>query len=119
MAAVILTSVTVIGTGVADNGSTATTGGTITVTVTDLSRTFFRCQNDSTTASVILSFGAGADPMVAKGIGAMTVTLTTAQTQYVGASWDSSRFKTTSGTVVLTVPTAGTVTVDVGVMAVY
>ena len=119
MAAVVLTSVTVIGTGIADNGSTATTGGTITVTVKDLSRTFFRCQNDSTTASVALSFGASDDPMVAEGIGAMTVTVGTAETQYVGGSWDSARFKTTSGTVVLTVPAAGTVTVDVGVLAPY
>ena len=119
MAAVVLTAVTVVGTGIAENASSATTGGTITVTVGDLSRTFFRCQNDSTTASVILSFGAGADPMVAKGIGALSVTLGTAETQYVGASWDSSRLKSTAGTMVLTVPTAGTVTVDVGVMTNY
>ena len=119
MAAVVLTVVTVIGTGIEDNGSTATTGGTITVTVTDLSRTFVRCQNDSTTASVILSFAASDDPMVAEGRGAQTLTLTTAQTQYIGASWDSSRLKSTAGTIVITVPTAGTVTVDVGYMSPY
>jgi len=119
MAAVVLTAVTVIGTGIAENGSTATTAGTITVTVGDMSRTFFRCQNDSTTASTILSFGAGTDPMVAKGIGPQTLTLGTAETQYIGSSWDSSRFKTTAGTIILTIPAAGTVTIDVGVMTPY
>ena len=119
MAAVVLTAVTVIGTGIADNTSAAVTAGTITVTVTDLARTFVRMQNVSTTASVIITIGAGDNPMIAEGIGSMSVTLGTAETQYVGASWDSMRFKTTAGTIVITIPAAGTVTFDVGVMAKY
>lgn len=119
MAATVLTSVTVIGTGVAANTTSVTTAGTVTITVTDLTRTFVRLQNDSTTASCAVSLGVGADPHVAYGIGAQTITLTTAQTQYVGASWDSSRFKTTSGTIVFTFPTAATVTVDCGVLTPY
>lgn len=119
MAAVVLTAVTVIGTGVAKNSSSATTGGTVTITVTDMSRGFLRLANDSTTASVILSLAASADPMVAKGIGAQSVTLTTAQTKYIGASWDSARLKSTAGTIVLTVPTAGTVTVDYAELTPY
>lgn len=115
----VLTSVTVIGTGVAANASSITTAGTTTITVTDMSRTFIRLQNDSTTASTTVSIGAGADPHVAYGIGALSVTLTTAQTQYVGASWDSSRLKTTGGTIVITWATAATVTVDCGVMTPY
>jgi hypothetical protein len=111
----ILTSVTVIGTGVAANSITST-AETVTITVTDLSRTFVRATNVSTTASVILSVAASADPMVAKGIGALAITLTTAQTQYFGASWDSARLKSTAGTIVITVPTAGTATFEVGYM---
>ena len=119
MAATTLTAVTVIGTGIADNGTTAVTAGTVTIAIDDFSRTFIRCQNDSTTASVALSFGAGADPRIAKGIGAMTVTLGTAETQYVGSSWDSARFKTTGGNIVITLPAAATVTIDCGKMANY
>lgn len=115
----VLTSVTVVGTGIADNQTTITTAGTTTITVGDLSRTFLRVQNDSTTASVIVSVGAGADPHVAAGIGALSVTVGTAETQYVGASWDSSRLKTTAGTLVITWPAAATVTVDCGVMTPY
>jgi len=119
MPAVILTAVTVIGTGVAHNQSTATTSGTITITVGDMSRGFVRAQNNSTTASVILSFAASTDPMVSAGQGAQTVTLSTAQTQYIGGSWDSTRFKSTAGTIVITVPTAGKVSIDYGVLAKY
>jgi hypothetical protein len=119
MAATVLTAVTVIGTGVANNASSVVTAGTVTITVTDLTRTFVRLQNDSTTASAVVTLGAGADPHVASGIGTTTFTLTTAQTQYVGASWDSSRFKTTAGTIVFTFATAATVTVDCGVLTPY
>ena len=119
MAAVVLTAVTVIGTGVAVNTSTATTAGTITIGVDDMSRGFVRAQNDSTTASVILSFAAGGDPHVAAGIGALSVTLGTAQTKYIGGSWDSARLKSTAGTIVITIPTAGTVTVDYGQLTPY
>ena len=118
MAAVVLTSVTVIGTGVAANTSTATTAGTITITVSDLSRTFVRLQNDSS-ANTVVSLGAGADPHLASGIGARTITLTSGQTQYIGASWDSSRFKTTAGTIVFTLTAAAMVTVDCGVLTPY
>jgi len=118
MANTVLTSVTVIGTGVAINETVAVTAGTVTFTVTDLSRTFVRAENTST-GSVAISIGASADPGVAAGIGAQTITLTSGQTQYFGASWDSARFKTTSGTVVITLPTAGTVTIDVGYLTPY
>jgi len=113
-----LTSITVIGSGVENNPITST-AETVTIAVTDLSRTFVRATNVSTTASVILSVGAGADPAIASGIGAMSITLTTSQTQYFGASWDSARFKTTAGTIVITVPTAGTATFEVGYLTPY
>ena len=119
MAAVVLTAVTIIGTGVAPNASTATTAGTITITVDDMSRGFVRAQNNSTTASVILSIGAGTSPHVAAGIGAQSVTLGTAETKYIGASWDSARFKTTAGTVLFTIPTGGRITLDYGVLTKY
>jgi|GEM_PF-3940283 len=120
MAAQVVTAFTVIGTGVAVSGNvSATTAGTITMTVTDMSRTFLRLQNDSTTASCALTLSASADPMVAEGIGSLTVTLTTAQTQYIGASWDSARFKGTAGTIVFTVPAGGTVSVEGAIMARY
>jgi hypothetical protein len=45
--------------------------------------------------------------------------LGTAESQYIGASWDSARLKSTSGTVVLTIAAAGTVTVDVGVLTTH
>ena len=114
----ILTSVTVIGDGIEANPITST-AETCTIAVTDLSSTFVRATNVSTTASVIISIGAGDDPNVAKGIGPKAITLTTAQTQYFGASWDSARFKTTAGNIVITVPTAGTVTFEVGYMTQY
>jgi len=119
MAALVLTAVTVIGTGVAVNEGTASTAGTITITVTDISRGFLRAQNNSTTASVIISIGAGTDPYVAAGIGAQSLTLGTAQTKYIGASWDSARLKTTAGTIIITVPTGGRVTADYGVLTKY
>lgn len=119
MAATTLTAVTVIGTGVAVNTSSVVTAGTVTIAVSDLSRSFVTLKNDSTTASVIVSLGASDDPMIAEGIGAQTITLTTAQTQYVGGSWDSMRFKTTAGTVVFTFPTAATVTIDLGYLTPY
>ena len=119
MAATVLTAVTVIGTGVANNASSVVTAETVTITVGDMSRTFVRLQNDSTTASAIVTFSAGADPHVAEGIGSLAITLTTAQTQYVGASWDSSRLKSTAGTIVMTFATAATVTVDCGAMTPY
>jgi hypothetical protein len=117
MAATVLTAVTVIGTGVAVNTSSVVTAGTVTISVGDMSRSFVTLQNNSTTASCIVSLGAGADPMIASGIGAQSITLTTAQTQLVGGSWDSERFKTTAGTVVFTFPTAATVTIGLGVLA--
>jgi len=120
MAAQVVTAFTVIGTGVAVSGNVAaTTAGTITAAVTDLSRTFFRLQNVSTTASCALTLSASVDPMVAHGIGTLTVTLTTAQTQYIGASWDGARFKGTAGTIVFTVPAGGTVNVEGAIMAKY
>jgi len=119
MAATVLTAVTVIGTGIASNASSVVTAGTVTITVTDLTRTFVRMENDSTTASVIVSLGVGTDPHVAIGIGAQTFTIPTATTWYAGGSWDASRFKTTAGTVVFTFPTAATVTIDCGVLTPY
>jgi hypothetical protein len=114
-----LTSFTVIGTALVTVNSVTSTAETCTITVTDLSRTFVRMTNVSTTASVTVSLGAGADPHIAAGIGALSLTLATAQSAYLGASWDASRYKTTSGTIVFTVPTAGTVTFEVGVMTPY
>ena len=119
MAATVLTAVTIIGTGIADNQSAVVTAGTVTITVTDLTRTFVRLENISSTASTIVTLSAGADPHLASGLGSKAFTLTTEQTQYVGASWDSSRYKSTSGTVVFTFVTAATVNVDCGVLTPY
>jgi hypothetical protein len=120
MAASTLTSGTVLGTAVvAFSALTVLTAGTITIAVDDMSRTFVRIENISTTASTIVSLGAGADPHVAAGIGALSVTLATAKTYYVGASWDSARFKTTAGTIVFNIATAGTVLVETMKMTVY
>lgn len=121
MATTTLTAVTVIlsATGVEANPSSVVTAGTVTFSVGDLSRTFVRLENISSTASTIVTIGASADPMVAKGISAYTVTIATETTVYIGASWDSARFKTTSGTVVFTFAAAATVNIDMGVLAVY
>jgi len=114
-----LTSITVIGTAPVTANSITSTAETCTISVTDLSRTFVRMTNVSTTASVIVSLGASDDPMVAEGIGALSITIATNQTVYVGSSWDSARYKTTGGTIIFTVPTAGTVTFEVGYMTPY
>ena len=121
MAATTLTSVTVIlsATGVVANPSSVVTAGTVTFAVTDLSRTFVRMDNISTTASTIVTISASADPMVAKGIGTYTVTIATATCVYVGGSWDSARFKSTAGTVVFNFAAAATVNIDMGILAVY
>ena len=119
MAATVLTAVTVIGTGIAINSSAVVTAGTITTTVTDLSRTFVTLANDSTTASTIVTFSASDVPMVAEGIGSLAITVGTAETQYVGGSWDSSRLKGTAGTIVMTFAAAATITVDVGYLTPY
>jgi len=118
MAATTLTAVTVIGGGVAVNQAVVVTAGTVTIAVTDMSRTFVRATNTST-GSVIISIGASDDPMVAEGIGAKSITLTSGQSQYFGASWDSARFKNTAGNIIITLPTAGTVTFEVGYMTPY
>ena len=118
MATTTLTAVTVIGTGVAVNESTVVTAGTVTITVTDMSRSFLSLCNDGS-ANTVISIAAGADPMVAQGVGALSITLTSAQTQYVGGSWDSARLKSTSGTIVLTFSAAATVTVGLGYLSIY
>jgi hypothetical protein len=113
-----LSTFTVIGTGVTAISVTST-AETCTISVTDMSRLFVRATNVSTTASVIVTIETSEDPMIAAGIGDTTFTLATEQTQYIGASWDSARFKSTSGTLVFTVPTAGTVTFEAGYMTPY
>lgn len=117
--AVTLTSVTVIGTGVANNAVIATSE-TVTITVDDLSRTFIRLENQASSTAQTAVFAPGSAPSVAHGIGSMTVTLTSGQTQYVGASWDSARFKTTSNTITITIAGSGSgVKVEACKMAVY
>ena len=119
MAATTLTAVTVVGTGIAENPSHVLTAGTVTITVTDLTRTFVRLENISSTLSTVVTLSAGADPHLASGIGSTTFTLPTATSWYVGSSWDSSRFKSTSGTIVFTFAAAATVDVDCGVLTPY
>lgn len=121
MAATVLTAVTVLlsSTGVAENASAVVTAGTVTFAVGDLSRTFVRLENISSTASTIVTIGVGADPMVSVGQGTYAVTVATETSVYIGASWDSTRFKTTSGTIVFTFAAAATVNIDMGVLAVY
>ena len=121
MAATTLTSVTVILTaaGVTANPSSVVTAGTVTFAVGDLSRTFVRLENISTTASTIVTISKSVDPMVAAGVSNYTVTIATETTVYIGASWDSARFKSTSGTVVFNFAAAATVNIDMGVLAVY
>jgi len=120
MAATVLTAVSVIGTAItAGNASAVVTAGTVTFAVGDLSRTFVRLENISSTASTIVTIGASDDPMIAEGIGSLAVTVATKTSVYIGASWDSARFKTTSGTVVFTFAAGATVNIDMGVLAVY
>ena len=92
---------------------------TVTITVKDLSRTFVRMAVVGSVNTVVVSLGAGTDPMIAAGIGAKTFTIQPDGVVFLGGSWDSERYKTTSGTIVFTTSTVDTVTFECGELAVY
>jgi hypothetical protein len=111
MATTYCTAVNSVIAGIAVNSKSATTGGTIVVQKCyDFNKLSLRLTNDSTTASVILTIGAG-DNYSAIGIGSTSLTLATATT-YVMGPFDSARFKTDDDELIITVPTAGTVSVE-------
>lgn len=117
MAATILTvsTATLSGTrlSTSSNLKAVTTAGTVTIAIDDFSKTIIRVSSTSTTASVALSIGVGTE-YSSLGIGAKTVTLATANasiggltastTLIGGTDFESTRFKTSGGTVIITVP---------------
>ena len=118
--AVTLSRFTVIGTAVITAVTATATEEAVTITVKDLSRTFVRMHNNSGSVASSVVVSASDDPMVAEGIGSLTVAVPSLATVYLGASWDSARFKGTAGTIVLTPDLSATgVSFEVGEMSPY
>tara|TARA_Y100000310_G_C20437279_1_gene694343 strand:+ start:19 stop:375 length:357 start_codon:yes stop_codon:yes gene_type:complete len=117
--AVTLSRFTVVGTADTTNITATGTAEAVTITIKDLSRTFVRMTNVSSTVTCITTISASDNPMVAEGIGDLTVTLAPDATTYWGAA-DSARYKSTAGTIVLTPDsTIGGVTFEVGELTPY
>lgn len=73
----------------------------------DFATLFLRATNVSTTASVSLSIGVGTE-FSDIGIGAATVTVGTAETVIIGGQlFESARFQTSAGTLILTAAGTG------------
>jgi hypothetical protein len=121
MASATLSRLSIIGTAGLSAASATVTDGTCTITVKDITRLFVRMTNVSSTIAALVTLGAGADPMVAAGKGALgAITLGGDATSYIGGSWDSAQFKTTGGTIIFTVDsTIGGVTFEAGDLDVY
>lgn len=114
MASITLSRITVIGTAPVTAVTGTATAGTMTSTIQDLSRSFVRMTNLSSTVTTLMTIGASADPMVASGIGTLQFSIAPDESVYFGGSWDSARYKTTAGTIVITTDsTIGGVTFEV------
>jgi hypothetical protein len=76
--------------------------------------------NTNSTLTALTTLGVGADPMVAYGVGTLQVAVQPDDTVYWGGSWDSSRFKTTGGTIIFTTDlSADGVIFEIGELAKY
>lgn len=114
-----LSRFTVLGTAVTTNITVTATNEAVTITVKDLSRTFVRMTNVSSTVTCITTISASADPMVAHGVGSKALSIAPNASVYWGAA-DSARFKGTAGTIILTPDsTIGGVTFEVGELTPY
>ena len=113
MATTACTAVSATLTGTSVNKKSATTAGTIVInTAPDYNILSLRITNDSTTASVALTLKEGVE-YSGVGMSGATVTIGTDTTVVVGgAGFDSARFKSTADTLIITVPAAGTVSVE-------
>lgn len=118
--AVSLSRFTVVGgAGVSAISGTATAEA-VTITVKDLSRTFVRMTNVSSTLTALCTISASADPHVSYGQGSQATYVQPEASIYWGASIDSTRFKSTSGTLVITTTSsADGVTFEVGELTKY
>lgn len=115
-----LSRISIIGTANVTNITVTATNEAVTITVKDLSRTFVRMTNVSSTVTCITTVSASTDPMVAYGIGTLAFNLAPNGSSYVGGSWDSARFKSTAGTLVITPDsTIDGVTFEVGELPPY
>jgi len=114
-----LSRFTVIGSADVTAITVTATAEAVTITVKDLSRTFIRMTNVSSTVTCITTVSASADPMVAHGVGTKSFNLAPDGVSYWGAI-DSARFKGTAGTIILTPDsTIGGVTFEVGELTPY
>ena len=81
---------------------TCTLSATTAQSSLNFAGTVIRIENESTTASVVVSLGASTE-FSGGGIGAYSVTIATAQTKIIGGvGFESARFLTSAGTLVLT-----------------
>ncbi len=97
-----LSRISIIGSANVSTISVTATAEAVTVTVKDMSRLFVRMYNTNSTLTALTTIGVGSDPSVAYGIGTLVVATQPEDTTWIGGSWDSSRFKTTAGTIVMT-----------------
>jgi hypothetical protein len=110
----------IVGTGTLSVVSATATEEAVTITVKDLSRLFVRMYNTNSTLTALTTVSAGDDPDVAYGISTLVLACQPEDAVYWGGSMDSSRFKTTSGTIILTTDlSADGVTFEVGELAKY
>ena len=117
--AVTLSRITIIGSADVTAITATATAETCTITVKDLSRTFVRMTNVSSTVTCICVVSASADPMVAYGVGTLSFNLAPDGVSYWGAA-DSARYKGTAGTIILTPDsTIGGVTFECGELTPY
>lgn len=106
----------VTGTSTGDNIQTITTDGTVIITTDDFSHLSVRAVNTSSTKSIILTVES--DEEYSQGpAGDQTVTITTEGTVVFGPL-ESARYKTSSGTLVITIPSTGLtgITIDAGIL---
>ena len=115
-----LSRFTILGSAVTTAITVTATAEAVTITVKDLSRTFVRMTNNSGSVATTVVVSASADPMVAAGVGTLSVAVASSSSVYLGGSWDSARFKGTAGTIILTPDLSATgVTFEVGELSPY
>ena len=122
MATTTLTAYTVDYNGVSLTSGTAgthiqtvATAGTIVVDTDDFSKLFVRLANINSTTSYSLTLESDGD-FSDQLLGDVTLSLATSGTLVLGGL-ASSRYKTSGGTLIITVPTGGNFTVEAGLMS--
>jgi len=97
-----ITGLTIVSVTDVGSSETVTFGASTAQGSIDMATCFIRCKNADTAGGLTLSIGAGGEYQ-ATGIGAASVTIASETTVIIGGQlFESSRFLTSSGTIIIT-----------------